>query len=351
MSAITLGIRLAEAGTLPDPLVRLGIRSLVRERLHEISAGACEEALQGKLSRYEQQASGPIAVHADLANEQHYEVAPAFFEAVLGRHLKYSCCLWDDATQDLDEAEAAMLALTCERAELEDGMTVLELGCGWGSLSLWIAEHYPNVKLCAVSNSKPQREFILGQCRERGLQNVEVRTADISVFDAEARFDRVVSVEMFEHVRNHPLLLQRIAGWLNPGGKLFVHHFSHREHTYPFEVSGPNDWMSQYFFSGGIMPSDDLLLRCQRDLVVEGHWRVSGVHYQKTSEAWLARQDAQRDTVLPILADVYGAEDAERWFHRWRLFFLACAELFGYRGGEEWFVTHVLMSARSSDGR
>ena len=346
MGAISLGIGLAEAGLLPDPIVRTGIRGLVRERLSEIREESCEESLAAKRARYATQSQGPIAVETDLANEQHYEVAPAFFEQVLGRHLQYSGGFWEGAESDLDSSESAMLRLSCERAEMQDGMRVLDLGCGWGSLSLWLAEHYPAAEVVSVSNSKPQREFILRRCEERGIQNVEVRTADVNVFDPESKFDRVLSVEMFEHVQNHPLLLSRIARWLAPDGKLFVHHFSHRETTYPFEVNGPNDWMGRYFFSGGIMPSDDLLLNCQSDLLVEQHWRVSGTHYQKTSEAWLARQDQRREVILPILAEAYGQDQAKQWFHRWRLFFLACAELFGYRGGEEWFVTHALMSPR-----
>ena len=241
-----------------------------------------------------------------------------------------------------------MLALTCERAEVADGMRVLDLGCGWGSLSLWLAERHRNVRILAVSNSKLQREFILARCATLGLDNVEVVTADVNSFAPDRRFDRVVSIEMFEHVRNHELLLSRIANWLEPDGKLFVHHFAHRERAYPYETTGEDDWMGRHFFSGGIMPSHDQLLHCQRDLLVERRWRVGGIHYQKTSEAWLARQDERRSEILPVLAGVYGESDAKLWFHRWRLFFLACAELFGARGGNEWWVTHVRMAPRGS---
>ena len=223
-----------------------------------------------------------------------------------------------------------MLALCCERAELSDGQSVLDLGCGWGSLSIWIAEHYPNSQVLAVSNSKPQREFIIARCAQIGLTNVEVVTADVNAFAPNCRFDRVMSVEMFEHVRNHELLLSRIASWLKPAGKLFVHHFSHRDRAYPFETEGEDDWMGRQFFSGGMMPSDDLLLHCQRDLLVEEKWHVNGVHYQKTSDAWLARQDERRDELLPILAEIYGSEDARLWNQRWRLFFLACSEPVSY---------------------
>jgi cyclopropane-fatty-acyl-phospholipid synthase len=339
-----LGIRLAEAGLVPDPLLRIGIRRLLRRRLRELEAGGAEVQLRAKRAFLDAQRQAPIALVPELANEQHYEVPPAFFEQVLGPRMKYSCALWPDGVRELAAAEEHMLALTLERAGVEDGMRVLDLGCGWGSLSLYLAERHPHCRVLAVSNSKPQREFILGRAARGGLDNVEVVTADVNRFEPEARFDRVVSVEMFEHVRNHERLLARIARWLAPGGRLFVHHFSHREHAYPYEAAGDDDWMARHFFSGGLMPSDDLLLHHPRDLRVEEQWRVSGTHYQKTSEAWLARLDASRERVLPVLAQAYGPAQAGLWLQRWRLFFLACAELFGWQDGEQWWVSHVRMA-------
>jgi cyclopropane-fatty-acyl-phospholipid synthase len=342
-----MGIELAEAGLVPDFLTRAAIRRLLRDRLREITSGDAERELcDAELLRRDLSA-GPIAVCTRAANEQHYEVPAAYFERVLGARLKYSSGFWE-GDSDLDQAEEQMLALTCQRAGLEDGMHVLDLGCGWGSLSLWIAEHYPNCRVVGVSNSKSQRESILGRCHVRGFENVEVQTCDINYFDPGRRFDRIVSVEMFEHVRNHARLLARIASWLSPEGRLFVHHFSHREHAYAFEDLGADDWMARYFFSGGLMPSDDHLLHFQRDLVVQARWRVSGTHYQKTADAWLERQDAARDEVMETMVLAYGADAARRWYHRWRLFHMACSELFGFRNGNEWWVSHVLMGHRAA---
>ena len=344
-----IGMKQVEAGRVPDALIRAGIRGLLRRRLEQIAADDPAVSESSKRRFLTELDGSPIALLPELANEQHYEVPPAFFQKVLGARLKYSSGIWTDEVDGLDASEEAMLALTCERAGIEDGHEILDLGCGWGSLSLWIAEHYPHCRVLSVSNSKTQREFILGRCDAEGFDNVEVVTRDVNGFDTERRFDRAVSVEMFEHVRNHTQLLRRISSWLEDDGKLFVHHFSHRSCAYPFETTGEDDWMGRFFFSGGIMPSDDLLLYRQRDLVVEDKWRVGGEHYQQTSDAWLAEQDAHRDEVMPILAEAYGADSAKLWFQRWRLFFLACSELFGFRGGREWWVTHTLMAKRGGE--
>lgn len=333
-------IPLAERGWVPDALVRLGIRRLLSRRLSTEQQDSPEHMEQRKQALLRQFSEAPVAVSQAVANMQHYEVPAEFFELVLGPRLKYSSGYWCDDVRTLEEAERRMLSLTCERAMLDDGQRILELGCGWGSLSLWMAEHYPGSQILAVSNSASQRSYIEAQARDRGILNLRVITEDVANFDPQETFDRVVSVEMFEHMRNHGLLMQRIHDWLAPGGKLFVHIFCHKELLYPFEEEGEANWMGRMFFTGGMMPSWDLLMRCQGCLPLDEAWEVNGNHYAKTLEAWLDNADARRETLMPILEDVYGKPQARVWLQRWRMFFMACSELFAYDKGQQWFVGH-----------
>ncbi len=326
-------------GLVPDPVVRRAIRVNCARRLARERRGgeARRQAFLAELGR------SRIAERVEKPNEQHYELPVDFFRLVLGPRLKYSCCHWPAGVSSLAQAEEAMLALTCERAEVEDGMELLDLGCGWGSLTFWLAERHPSSRVLAVSNSRTQQAFVREQAFARGLVNVETRLADVSTFEPERRFDRVLSVEMLEHARNYEELLGRIAGWLEPGGKLFVHVFSHREHAYAFE----SGWMARNFFTAGTMPSHDLLPSLARGLALEADWVLDGTHYERTAEAWLERLDAARDAVLPVLARTYGRDDARRRLSMWRVFFMACAELFGYRSGREWMVSHYRFARAS----
>jgi cyclopropane-fatty-acyl-phospholipid synthase len=326
--------------------VRRGIRDLCQARLRQEHADDLVQADAIFRRRLAELRESPLAIETDAANRQHYEVPTAFFELCLGKRLKYSSCYYPTGRESLDQAEEAMLALYGERAGLADGQRILELGCGWGSLTLWMAERYPNARITGVSNSASQREHILARCRERGFGNVEILTRDVNQLTLDARFDRVVSVEMFEHVRNYRLLFERIAGWLDDDGSLFAHIFCHRYLMYPFEDEGNDDWMARHFFTGGLMPSADTFLHFQERLVLRERWLVSGIHYQRTANHWLANQDARRDEVLKILAGVYGADRARLWHQRWRMFWMACAELFGYRNGSQWLVAHYRFDKR-----
>ena len=335
-------IDLAERGFVPDFLIRAGIRNLCRKRLQQCRTDDCEANAELVEEYMRSVNESPLAVLTDKANEQHYEVPAPFYHRVLGKNLKYSSCYFEELVSDLSTAEDRALELTSEHADLEDGQRILELGCGWGSLSLWMAKQFPQARIISVSNSNSQREYIMGQAKERKLTNLKVVTADVNTFEPDQTFDRVVSVEMFEHVRNHRRLFRRIHAWLKEEGKLFTHVFCHRSTSYPFEVDGEDDWMSKHFFSGGTMPADELFLRIAGPLELESRWRWSGQHYAKTSECWLENLDRRKTEVLPIFEKEMSPDEAIRMFHRWRIFFLACAETFGFAKGQEWWVSHYL---------
>jgi cyclopropane-fatty-acyl-phospholipid synthase len=325
--------RLVDAGVVPEPLLRAGIRAVCALRLRD-------EQRRDRRAFVAALRAADVAIATDAANAQHYEVPAALFQRVLGPHLKYSSCYWPPGVTELGAAEAAMLELYATRAALADGQHVLDLGCGWGSFSLWAAARYPASRITAISNSRTQRAFIAARAVERGITNLDVRTADVRTLElAAASFDRVVSIEMFEHMRNYTRLFRSIASWLRPSGSAFVHVFAHRRFAYPFEDTGASDWMAREFFTGGVMPSVELFDQFADDLAITERWLLDGTHYARTAEAWYANLMRHRDAVEHILG-------GRKQVQRWRVFLLACAELFGYRGGSEWCVAHYRMVPR-----
>ncbi len=333
-------ISLAEKGWVPDSVIRAGIRHLCKDRLKsetkklEIGGQAYRDDYFQTLKE------SPIAIETGAANSQHYEVPTEFYKLALGRHLKYSACWFDHNTTDLSEAEENMLEIYAQRACLQDGQKILDLGCGWGSLSLWLAERYPNSTITGVSNSATQRQYIDSQAKQRGLSNLSIITCDVNELNFDTDFDRILSVEMLEHVRNYDSLFQRIRSWLKEDGFFFVHIFCHQNLVYPFETEGDSNWMGKYFFTGGLMPSTDTFEKVQHHLKIDQQWPVNGTHYAKTAEAWLKNTDIHQEEILSIFAKTYGADQAAIWLQRWRMFFMSCSELFGYEQGNQWQVNH-----------
>ncbi|KAH9653232.1 S-adenosyl-L-methionine-dependent methyltransferases superfamily protein [Citrus sinensis] len=341
-ATVRLMLSSLERNLLPDAVIRRLSRLLLGGRLRSGYKPSAELQLSDLLQFAHSLREMPIAIQTDKAKEQHYELPTSFFKLVLGKYFKYSCCYFSDASKTLEDAEKAMLELYCERSRLEDGHTVLDVGCGWGSLSLYIAQKYSNCKITGICNSKTQKEFIEEQCRVLELQNVEIIVADISTFEMEASYDRIYSIEMFEHMKNYQNLLKKISKWMKEDTLLFVHHFCHKTFAYHFEDTNDDDWITKYFFTGGTMPSANLLLYFQDDVSVVDHWLVNGKHYAQTSEEWLKRMDNNLASIKPIMESTYGKDQAVKWTVYWRTFFIAVAELFGYNNGEEWMVTHFL---------
>ena len=343
---IQKSLKLVESGLVPDQAIRAAIRALSKKRLIQEGRYDPEQGAQRYMDVLNMLKHSEIAIETDKANEQHYELPTAFFQAVLGKRLKYSACFFPHDHTTLDEAEEFALQIYSDRAQLQDGQEILELGCGWGSFTLWMAERYPNAKITGVSNSATQRQHILAEAEKRNLNNIQIITCDVNVLELKTNtFDRVVSVEMFEHVRNYQKLFEKIQSWLKEDGKLWCHIFCHRFLHYPFEIKSEYDWMSRYFFTGGLMPSTSTFLHFQDHLELSKHWQWSGTHYEKTANAWLENMDRNVEQLKPLFEQVY-AQDAEAWWQRWRIFFMACAELFGFEQGQEWVVGHFLFKKK-----
>ena len=346
-NAAAKAIDWSEQGLVPDSVIRHGIKRLLKKRIAELGTNDCQLLAARKADFIKSMNLAEIAPLPVKANEQHYEVPTEFFLKVLGKQNKYSCSYWNTDVKDLDEAESSALRITCENATLQDGIDILELGCGWGSLTLWMAKHYPNSRITAISNSNSQREHITQLAQQQQLNNVRVHTCDMNEFVSQDKYDRIVSVEMFEHMRNYHRLFRNINDWLKPNGRFFMHIFCHRDLPYAFEEYDATDWMSRHFFSGGMMPSDDLPLHFQQHLSLQRQWRWDGRHYEKTANAWLKNMDDNKQSLWPVLEKTYGAEATMQWWMRWRMFFMACAELFGYDNGQQWWVSHYLFEKKS----
>lgn len=345
-AAMRVALASLERNLLPDAVVRRLTRLLLASRLRLGYLPSADLQLASLLDFKRSLEDMPIAVETDKANSQHYELPTSFFKLVLGKNLKYSCCYFQDKSSTLEDAENAMLGLYCERAQVKDGQSILDLGCGWGSLSIYIAKKYPNCCITGICNSITQKSHIEEQCRDLQLSNVKIIVADIGKFEMEASFDRVISIEMFEHMKNYKELLKKISKWMKQDSLLFVHHFCHKTFPYHFEDKNEDDWITRYFFAGGTMPSANLLLYFQDDVTVVNHWLVNGMHYARTSEEWLRRMDQNLASIRPIFETTYGKDSATKWIAYWRTFFIAVAELFGYSNGEEWMIALYLFKKK-----
>ncbi|EMN02379.1 cyclopropane-fatty-acyl-phospholipid synthase [Leptospira noguchii str. 1993005606] len=337
---------LLEKDIFPDWLIRFKIRRLLAQRLKQENQGSIEANQKRLIDYVNVLKQSPIAVYTKAANEQHYEVPAEFFKLVMGKYMKYSSGYWETSETSFDESERKMLEITCQRAKIQNGMSILDLGCGWGSLSLYLAENFPKSQIVGVSNSKSQKKYIDEQIKKRRLKNLKIITADMNEFKIIKKFDRLVSVEMLEHMRNYEKLFERFSSFLKPEGLFFVHIFTHHRFAYPFEIKDDTDWMSRYFFTGGQMPSHNLFLYFQKDFQIQNQWAINGTHYANTSETWLSRMYQNKTEIINIFMDVYGDKYALKWFVYWKVFFMACAELWKYKRGEEWIVSHYLFSKR-----
>ena len=340
---LNIGIKLTELGLIPESILRLAIKKLLEQRLLEIPNNPEERHIK-KESFIRELQSSPIALSTELANEQHYEVPPAFFQEIMGKYLKYSCGWFNEDTHSLDEAESNMLDLYIQRLEVANNQRILDLGCGWGSFTLYAASKFPDSQFVAVSNSNDQINYINHTAKERSLTNVQAIKQNMNDLSLDGSFDRIISVEMFEHMRNYGALLKNLRDHLNDTGKMFVHIFTHKDFPYPYEVRGPSDWMSKYFFTSGLMPSHDIFSYFEDDFFVKNSWKVNGVHYAKTCNMWLQNHYKNKKNILNIFDGHY--PNIKQWFVRWQLFFLACEELFAYNEGNEWYVSHYLLEPK-----
>ncbi|RKP05690.1 methyltransferase [Thamnocephalis sphaerospora] len=343
---------LVDSGMAPDFVLRYGIRRFLAERVAQIrQVGGWEAQTAAEMGYVQVAQTREATINTDEANEQHYEVPTEFLRLCLGKRMKYSACVFPPGVTDLSKAEEITLEEYCRKADLKDGQKVLDLGCGWGSLTLFLAERYPNSVIYSLSNSSTQRAHIEAECKRRNLNNVRVFVGDVAVFEFPAitrDFDRILSVEMLEHVRNHPLIFKKVSSWLSHSddARFFVHVFCHRTRSYDFDTEEGDSWMARHFFTGGCMPSESLFMNYQQDLRVVNRWAINGSHYGATSEAWLKTLDSNRETAIERVLDE-ALQEAHVRFNRWRVFFMAVAECFAYDGGEEWGVVHYLFARQS----